>query len=43
MRRLVGFAVLCETLAEAAARGIVPFFFVKGGVAMELRLGIVSY
>ncbi|HVA29561.1 MAG TPA: nucleotidyl transferase AbiEii/AbiGii toxin family protein [Candidatus Baltobacteraceae bacterium] len=42
LRRLVGFAVLCETLAEAAARGIIPLFFVKGGVAIELRLGLLA-
>jgi hypothetical protein len=42
LRRLVGFAVLCETLAEAVARGIIPIFFVKGGVAIELRLGLLA-
>lgn len=42
LRRLVGFAVLCETLSEAAARGIIPVFFVKGGVAIELRLGLLA-
>lgn len=42
LRRLVGFAVLCETLSEAAARGIIPLFFVKGGVAIELRLGLLA-
>ncbi|MHB8146045.1 MAG: nucleotidyl transferase AbiEii/AbiGii toxin family protein [Vulcanimicrobiaceae bacterium] len=42
MRRLVGFAVLCETLSEAAARDIIPVFFVKGGVAIELRLGLLA-
>jgi hypothetical protein len=36
LRRLVGFGVLCETLSEAAARGIIPVFFVKGGVALRL-------
>ncbi len=40
LRRLVGFAILCETLAEAAARGLLPYFFIKGGVAIELRLGL---
>jgi hypothetical protein len=34
--------VLCETLSEAAARGVIPFFFVKGGVAIELRLGLLA-
>jgi hypothetical protein len=34
--------VLCETLSEAAARGIIPVFFVKGGVAIELRLGLLA-
>jgi Nucleotidyl transferase AbiEii toxin, Type IV TA system len=42
LRRLVGFAVLCETLSEAVARGIIPLFFVKGGVAVELRLGLLA-
>jgi len=42
LRRLVGFAVLCETLSEASARGIIPLFFVKGGVAIELRLGLLA-
>jgi hypothetical protein len=42
LRRLVGFAVLCGTLSEAAARGIIPIFFVKGGVAIELRLGLLA-
>ena len=42
LRRLVGFAVLCETLSEAEARGIIPVFFVKGGVAIELRLGLLA-
>lgn len=42
LRRLAGFAILCETLAEAAARGIIPLFFVKGGVAIELRLGLLA-
>jgi hypothetical protein len=42
LRRLVGFAVLCQTLSEAAARGIIPIFFVKGGVAIELRLGLLA-
>lgn len=42
LRRLVGFAVLCETLAEAVARGVIPLFFVKGGVAIELRLGLTA-
>jgi hypothetical protein len=42
LRRLVGFAVLCETLTEAVARGIIPIFFVKGGVAIELRLGLLA-
>lgn len=42
LRRLVGFAVLCETLSEAVARGIIPVFFVKGGVAVELRLGLLA-
>jgi len=42
LRRLVGFAVLCETLSEAVARGIIPIFFVKGGVAVELRLGLLA-
>ena len=42
LRRLVGFAVLCETLAEAAAQGVIPLFFVKGGVAIELRLGLAA-
>lgn len=42
LRRLVGFAVLCETLSEAASRGIIPVFFVKGGVAIELRLGLLA-
>jgi hypothetical protein len=41
-RRLVGFAVLIETLAEAVAQGRIPIFFVKGGVAMELRLGLAA-
>jgi Nucleotidyl transferase AbiEii toxin, Type IV TA system len=41
-RRLVGFAVLCETLAEAVAQGMIPLFFVKGGVAIELRLGLAA-
>ena len=34
--------MLCETLSEAAARGIIPIFFVKGGVAIELRLGLLA-
>jgi len=42
LRRLVGFAVLCETLAEAAAQAVIPLFFVKGGVAIELRLGLAA-
>ncbi len=42
LRRLVGFSVLCETLSEAAAQGIIPVFFVKGGVAIELRLGLLA-
>jgi hypothetical protein len=42
LRRLVGFAVLCEAFAEAVARGIIPIFFVKGGVAIELRLGLLA-
>lgn len=42
LRRLVGFALLCETLAEAAAKGVIPLFFVKGGVAIELRLGLAA-
>lgn len=42
LRRLVGFAVLCETLSEAVSRGIIPVFFVKGGVAIELRLGLLA-
>ena len=42
LRRLVGFAVLCETLAEAVAQGVIPIFFVKGGVAIELRLGLAA-
>ncbi len=42
LRRLVGFAVLCETLSEAVARGVIPVFFVKGGVAIELRLGLLA-
>jgi Nucleotidyl transferase AbiEii toxin, Type IV TA system len=42
LRRLVGFAVICETLSEAVARGIIPVFFVKGGVAIELRLGLLA-
>lgn len=42
LRRLVGFAVLCETLSEAVARGIIPVFFIKGGVAVELRLGLLA-
>ncbi len=42
LRRLVGFAVLCETLAEAAAQDVIPLFFVKGGVAIELRLGLAA-
>lgn len=42
LRRLVGFAVLCETLSEAVARGMIPVFFVKGGVAIELRLGLLA-
>jgi len=42
LRRLVGFSVLCETLAEAVAQGVIPLFFVKGGVAIELRLGLIA-
>lgn len=42
LRRLVGFSVSCETLSEAVARGVIPFFFVKGGVAIELRLGLLA-
>jgi hypothetical protein len=42
LRRLVGFAVLCESLSEAVARGVIPVFFVKGGVAIELRLGLLA-
>lgn len=42
LHRLVGFAVLCETLAEAASRGVIPLFFIKGGVAIELRLGLAA-
>jgi len=42
LRRLIGFTVLCEVLAEAQYRGILPLFFIKGGVAIELRLGLVS-
>ncbi len=42
LQRLVGFAVLCETLVEAVAQGLIPFFFVKGGVALELRLGLAA-
>jgi hypothetical protein len=42
VRRLVGFALLCEVLAEAAARGVIPLFFIKGGVAIELRLGLAA-
>jgi hypothetical protein len=42
LRRLVGFSVLCETMAEAVTQGVVPFFFVKGGVAIELRLGLAA-
>jgi hypothetical protein len=42
LRRLVGFTVVCETLAEAVAQGIIPIFFVKGGVAIELRLGLLA-
>lgn len=42
LRRLIGFAVLCETLSEAVARGVIPVFFVKGGVAIELRLGLLA-
>ena len=41
-RRLVGFSVLCETLAEAVAQGLIPLFFIKGGVAVELRLGLAA-
>lgn len=42
LRRLVGFAVLCETLSEGVSRGVIPIFFVKGGVAIELRLGLLA-
>ena len=42
LRRLVGFAVLCETLVEAVAQDVIPLFFVKGGVAIELRLGLAA-
>lgn len=42
LRRRVGFTVVCETLAEAVAQGIIPIFFVKGGVAIELRLGLLA-
>lgn len=42
LRRLIGFTVLCEVLAEAQYRGILPLFFIKGGVAIELRLGLAS-
>jgi hypothetical protein len=42
LRRLVGFSVLCETMVEAVAQGAIPFFFVKGGVAIELRLGLAA-
>jgi hypothetical protein len=40
LRRLTSFAILCETLAEATATGVIPLFFIKGGVAIELRLGL---
>lgn len=40
IRRSVGFGVVCQTLAEAVAQGVIPLFFVKGGVAIELRLGL---
>ncbi|HEV2642332.1 MAG TPA: nucleotidyl transferase AbiEii/AbiGii toxin family protein [Candidatus Elarobacter sp.] len=40
VRHLVGFGIICETLTEAVARGVIPIFFVKGGVAIELRLGL---
>ncbi|MGH7736402.1 MAG: nucleotidyl transferase AbiEii/AbiGii toxin family protein [Candidatus Tyrphobacter sp.] len=33
---------MCEALSEAAARVIIPFFFVKGGVAIELRLDLLA-
>jgi hypothetical protein len=42
LRRLIGFTLLCEVLAEAQYRGILPLFFIKGGVAIELRLGLAS-
>lgn len=41
-RRLVAFAVLIETLTEAVAQGLIPVFFVKGGIALELRLGLAA-
>jgi len=34
--------VLCETLGEAAIRGLIPLFLIKGGVAIELRLGLAA-
>jgi hypothetical protein len=42
LRRLVGFAVVCEALSEAVSRGVIPLFLVKGGAAIELRLGLLA-
>jgi hypothetical protein len=42
LRRTLGSTVLCETLRAAVGGGTIPLFFVRGGVAMELRLGLAA-
>jgi hypothetical protein len=40
LRRLLGFTLTCGVLSRGVAEGIIPLYCVKGGVALELRLGL---
>ncbi|MGA6981500.1 MAG: hypothetical protein WBZ11_08120 [Candidatus Sulfotelmatobacter sp.] len=37
LRRWVSFLALCGVLESAAEKGVIDIYYLKGGVAMELR------
>lgn len=42
VRRRLGQMLVCAVLSEAQRAGVIPMFFIKGGVALELRLGALA-
>ena len=42
MYKRFSHALICDVLARAVQQGAIPMFFVKGGVALDLRMGIAA-